>query len=280
MNISNAQFLPATLIVNFYKLWHGSFNLKGAGYLLRLFANKATTLQSYPLILPKGQILRLDFRDVSASYWINHTLGDTFEEMGLFRAITQRLNANDVVWDIGANCGLFSYLLAVHGTFKKLYFFEPNKNVFDIAQAALQPWANIKGYNLALSDKNGKAILRVPCEGSTNATLEQKTDADFSVKEIETIRGDDLINNGMCEPPNVIKIDTEGHELSVIRGFSGVIERYQPSIYFENLSLADDAIFETKPVNYSLSTVSDQDGSLVTGLDRSVGHNCVYSANK
>jgi len=44
---------------------------------------------------------------------------------------------------------------------------------------------------------------------------------------------DKLVASGKCLPPDVLKIDTEGHEYEVLKGAEQVLQKYKPKIYYE-----------------------------------------------
>jgi hypothetical protein len=76
---SSSQLSPHMIdhaTIAFYRIWHGTLHLKGAGALLTRMASFSKGLQHYHLKLPEDNSIELDFRDVSAMYWLNHLLGD------------------------------------------------------------------------------------------------------------------------------------------------------------------------------------------------------------
>jgi len=264
----------ATFLVEFYKFWHGFLHFKGAGFLLGVFARSVQGLQSYSLSLPQRHSLTLDFRDISAIYWLNCLLQDPFEEAGLLAAILDHTTEETVIWDCGANCGVLSYLLARRSNAKEIVFFEPNPSMFALAKAATAPFKNVRGFEIALSDKPGRASLIIPIGGSTTATMEAtRTKRSGDAISIRCETGDNLVRSKTLEVPQVIKIDTEGHELAVIRGLQHVITYHSPEIFFEHVSLSDEEVVGIVPPGYEIYTVGDQDGSLSKGFDRSKGHN-------
>lgn len=206
---------------------------------------------------------------------MNYLLGDKLEESGLVEAICRASKPGDVIWDIGANCGLFSYLLARRLPSCRIVFFEPNPVVYDIACSALQPFPKVTARNVGLSSRHTKnAFLAVPLGGSTVATLQPKTLSQGGLAlEVSLDYGDRLIDEGDLPAPDVIKIDTEGHEAEVIVGLMGAISAKKPRVFFEHLSLSDSAIKKLVPPNYVLHSVSDRTGELTLEFDRSAGHN-------
>ena len=90
----------------------------------------------------------------------------------------------------------------------------------------------IKIHNLAISDKDGKLILNIPVNKgkieSGLASLEKiHTLCEYrtiKVKTIDSYNFDDV---------SLIKIDVEGHELSVLKGAIETVKRCKPIILVE-----------------------------------------------
>ena len=263
-----------SLAVALYRLWHGRCRLKGAGLLIKFLAPHCKSLQHFPLRLDEGQTIQLDFRDISAACWLNHTLGDSFEETGLLKAMASVINETSVVWDVGANCGKVSYLLAKETRAKEVIFFEPITSMYNMSIAANAPFTKVSGINVALSHSSGPAELLIPPGNSSMAEIKTANGSNRAKTCIIECRvGDDLVSAGIVSPPNVIKIDTEGHELKVISGLRGVLAKHRPSIFLEHLSISDSEIRDIAPDGYEVFTVCNEDGSLSKGIDRSSGHN-------
>ena len=264
----------ASLLVSFYRIWHGALKLKGAGYMLGKLAPVYGSLQSYPIRLHEGQAVALDFRDISAFCWLNYTLGEEFEETGLLKAMSSVIQPDSVVWDVGANCGKVSYLLARHTPAQKVIFFEPIKSMFEITASALSPFTNVSGHNVALSDKTTQRDLMIPHRNSTMATLDTDSPEQGGLKiRVSCVKGDDIVANRGAPAPSVIKIDTEGHEPRVFAGLADTIRIHRPSIFFEHLSVSDEEIRTLIPRDYEIFTVSSREGNLIKGFQREVGHN-------
>lgn len=274
--------LIANILVGFYCIWHGKLHLKGAGKFLRLCAKHISTLREFKLKLAENQIITVDFQDISAWYWINNKLGDSFEEHGLLRALAESCKPNDIVWDIGGNCGLFSYLLAKQKPNIKIFFFEPNPFVFRIASEALKPFQNVQGINAGLSSKSdASALLTIPPGGSACGTLENiKTQRDGPALKVRLHVGDSLVEVGAYPAPDIIKIDTEGHEIDVIKGLSKLIRTKKPKVFFEHISLTEEDIQNHLPADYTVVSISDRDGFLHSKFDRTIGHNSVLIPKK
>lgn len=265
------------MLIPFYRFWHRRLGLRGAGQVVRLFAPFLGSLQRYPLPLPEGQVLWLDFRDVSAWYWLNYVLGDDLEEVGLVEAVCRAAKPGDVIWDIGANCGLFSYLLARRLPASRIFFFEPNLSVYEIAFAALKPFRQVRGRNIGLSQsKRDHVSFTVPAGRSTVGTLAPLASGGASRRlDVALDVGDRLVEEEGLTPPDLIKIDTEGHEADVLAGLARTIAKHKPKIFFEHISLSDDEVKKLALPDYRLGSVSDRTGEITAIFDRSVGHNSV-----
>lgn len=262
------------VLVNFYRIWHGTLKKRGAGRLLSKAATNHKGLQSYRVRLPEGQFIELDFRDVSAMYWLNHTLGDRFEEWGLLTAMQRFLNQDSVIWDIGANSGLLSYHLAKEQSFSELHLFEPNPRMAKLATQALSVFPKTEVYPYGLSNREGNFTLTIPEGHTTLATLEpDATHRIGTACMIQCRVGDELVRKFNMTPPTVIKIDTEGHEPSVIAGLTKTIELHRPVIFCEHISLDVSDVLSMLPSGYRLFTVNDDTGELVEGASYGIGHN-------
>jgi hypothetical protein len=137
MNPSIFSTTFAKLLVNFYVVWHGKLHLKGAGRLISHYAPRIDALQKYPLSLPNGNTVHIDLQELSGFGWLNTSLGEPTQEEGLICAILRHLNADSVFWDVGANAGIVSYLVADRTRVREHHYFEPNPMIFPWANAAL-----------------------------------------------------------------------------------------------------------------------------------------------
>jgi FkbM family methyltransferase len=145
------------------------------------------------------------------------------------------------ILDIGSNVGLYSIYASNY--FTNVYSFEPieenYKNFISNISLSYQTYQkNINVNKIALSDVNGDCKMLFKLKHSGSSTLETReiddNDDDYTYQNIRTVKLDDFVHmNSDIQNIDFIKIDVEGHELSVIRGGLEVVNRFKPSLYIE-----------------------------------------------
>lgn len=130
-----------------------------------------------------------------------------------------------VVYDVGSNIG--THALGFASVARQVYGFEASPKHFQLLKENTKHSKNIKVSNHAVSDIKGKIFIESFDTGRPgnygSIRLSDKG------KSVNTIKLDDLD----IEPPDLIKIDVEGHEWSVLNGAQQIITRHRPLIYFE-----------------------------------------------
>ncbi len=143
--------------------------------------------------------------------------------------LSQLAPAGRLALDVGANIGLFSYVLSKLGY--RVEAFEPNPYLARLIDGL--GLEGVKVHAVAVSDKDGSAALNVPtCRGlHSRASLEKSVvnDCDSVVIEVPMVRLDDC----SLEDVGFIKIDVEGLEEKVLHGAMDLIRRDRPVILVE-----------------------------------------------
>src|SRR5271168_3396391 len=143
-----------------------------------------------------------------------------------------------VFFDVGANYGLHSLLFAMQGV--RTVSFEPNPECHDyLRQVAKMNHLNCDIQSLALGVKEDSAELLFPHGetwlGSVDVGVQGALTKQFT--SFSKIRIARTTLDGFVEKsgniPDLIKIDTEGSELNVLRGARQVLSKFHPAIVFE-----------------------------------------------
>ena len=134
-----------------------------------------------------------------------------------------------VLFDVGANTGEYTQMLAITFVDAHIYSFEPNNRTFEQLNKILLP--NIKCFNIGLGaeKKNAKIYTYADSLESQHASLYKDvfTDIHHTTQVIEIDFQLDTIDN-FCKKQAIdkidfLKIDTEGHEHEVLKGASAML---------------------------------------------------------
>ena len=178
----------------------------------------------YSLIETKHSAMSVSHKE--AMKWFEHRKAG-YEE--LISAITPYVKQDSVIFDIGANVGYFSYLLAEKIDFEgSLYLFEPLPNLANLCEETFQgaPY-EAKVFNYGLSDEDSEQDIFVASNGNLgwNTLVQSKASDDMEKIRIK------LKQFEKCEldaVPTFIKIDVEGAEYLVLRGMLDSLRKWAP----------------------------------------------------
>jgi FkbM family methyltransferase len=137
-------------------------------------------------------------------------------------AISCIRRAKAVVFDVGANVGRWSELLLQEIPGACVYMFEPSPG----CQSRIKGNPALSGVKLipaAVGDEPSTAVLHFSSETDGSASLHERGDTffkglEYSKLHVDVVTLDDVIEREGLEFVDFIKIDVEGHELSVMRG--------------------------------------------------------------
>jgi len=124
--------------------------------------------------------------------------------------------------DIGAHVGLWSMNITPY--FERVLAFEPVKEYCDIYRFNVD-MGIAEVHNVGLSNAEGKAKLRFANNGNSGRTMVLPGDGDSC--QLRTL------DSYGIEDCQLMKLDTEGHELKVLQGAEETIKRTRPVIVLE-----------------------------------------------
>lgn len=151
------------------------------------------------------------------------------------------VNKGDVVWDIGANVGVFTFAAAsIIGTKGRVLSVEPdiwlanliqkstrlreNQNLsVDVLPAAIANNCSIETFLVAARGRASNVLAKAGGRSQMGGYREKNFVPTFSLDELLKI----------SEKPNFIKIDVEGAEVSVLKGAKKILSESRPVIYCE-----------------------------------------------
>ena len=148
---------------------------------------------------------------------------------------------SNVIFDIGANTGVYSLLAKTIQPNSTVYAFEPVKRVYEklMDNIELNNFDTISE-NLAVSDNTGKAIIYdKDAEHTLSVTINKdlSDNKEDSIRvEIDTVRLDEYIESKGINHIDLLKIDVETHEPEVLMGFGEYLTKFEPTLIIEILN--------------------------------------------
>jgi FkbM family methyltransferase len=160
-----------------------------------------------------------------------------------FLKLFDYLKTDGLILDIGANIGVMTTSFAKRKRNSTVYAFEPIPVNFLILKRIVDFFklSNVRVFNFALSNVNGKTKMIMPIiESARKHGLSRIPEVeDYAYEncdefDVVTKQLDD-ISEIRDTTANIIaiKIDVEGHELSVLKGATETIKKHRPIIYCE-----------------------------------------------
>ncbi|HRQ76462.1 MAG TPA: FkbM family methyltransferase [Phycisphaerales bacterium] len=160
-------------------------------------------------------------------------------------AFGRLVKPGDVVYDVGANIGLYVRVVCDLFKARRVIAFEPMTENYDllienIALGDIQ--GKVQPLRLALSDVEGEDRLQIDDVSSGSAVLDSVSGGQPSAgrlhaglppatEPVRIVPLDVLIAQDRLDPPDVIKIDTEGAEIKVLAGARQTLRQHKPRLY-------------------------------------------------
>ena len=165
---------------------------------------------------------------VPIRHWYGLVRRQSEAEMALLSSLVRR---GSRVVDIGGNRGAYAYRLWKLGA--SIDVFEPNPECASILQSWAKSVARVTVHAVALSAGNGSTMLHVPID-------DHGVEHDASAS-VEPVAGGKYRNVEVALRPldsfgldfDFVKIDTEGHEMSVLGGATATLKASRPAILIE-----------------------------------------------
>jgi FkbM family methyltransferase len=217
--------------------------LAHVGYLLKLkkfrtqFAEANAKVPDSTIVLSAGcRILIPPDAEVRNAFehfgWKDPEMVDEF--IGFMKLAS---NAR-ILWDVGALFGLFSLAFTLGDTERRALAFEPNPSSRTKLEECLElnPTAKVQVFDCAVGLPDTvvefergfhyTAITESPAQPGEKGSAQRDTVA------IKTMSIDELIERKF-DPPDIIKIDVEGHELDVLLGARKLLFVRKPLLSIE-----------------------------------------------
>ncbi len=144
------------------------------------------------------------------------------------------LHEGMVVYDIGANIGYYALQEAsIVGDIGCVYAIEPIPSNLKLLESNiyLNGYKNIKTYNLAVGDKDYKGFIKVSGMSNLSTMIDKSGYRQYKERlPVKVVSVDSFMKDKRL--PDVIRMDTEGYEVNIIKGMTELFESKRPLILF------------------------------------------------
>ena len=175
-----------------------------------------------------GFSLKLDLSDM-VQWYVYWGLRDPSHE-----ALISICRPGDIVLDVGANIGLTALRMSAAVGYGRVYAFEPDPENYSelLSHVHTNHVRNITALQYALGTGEGTGSLRRPAPGNRGCNWVDTVEVE-GPNEVRIATVDDFCEGEGLSRIDLIKIDTEGAELAVLRGARMAIDRWKPRLFLE-----------------------------------------------
>lgn len=130
--------------------------------------------------------------------------------------------AFEIILDVGANIGQSAVSYALHAPEAAIHSFEPIAATFGKLQANTASYPNVTAHNLALGER--PETLRALADGvSVRNRIVSEEAAGAAYQDVQVTSGNAFCAERGISRVSFLKIDTEGHDMAVLRGFGDAL---------------------------------------------------------
>lgn len=248
-------------------------------HYIQYFFNKLTGARTRLDLELAGQSVALSVtarREIRRAHAVHH-------EIDFIERMCSVLRAGDTVFDIGANIGVITVLLAKqdNGSVRKIYSFEPEpKNYRQLAGnvSINQLQQTVSTHCIALGSTEGEVALHIRGDAGEgrHSISEAKGSTDSITVPLKTCTGF-AAETGSA--PDLIKIDVEGAEGQVLAGMTELLQSSPPrDIFLEIHSKGDgDKMPDGRTIH---QWFLDNDYQMIWNVERRSGEHRQYRSNR
>lgn len=195
-------------------------------------------------------------------------------DRGVTSILKKVLKPGMVVIDVGAHVGYFarqaSKLVGPNG---KVYAFEPNNDNFSRLEKNSKYFKNITVIPFAVSDTEGEMEFFDSTIGSGRHSLISSRGEHAPARKVKVVTLDSYIKD---EKVDLVKIDVEGAEISVLKGMDSIIKNnpkisiiieYYPALFLAQGLSNSSLLEELSGRGFLLYPIDDKNGRIEKPID-------------
>ena len=159
----------------------------------------------------------------------------------ILKFLKKNLNSLDIFFDVGSHRGTYTDLILNNYNVKKIFMFEPQKNIFNFIKYKYKNIRKIRLFNTAVSNNESVKNIYINQHDLTSSLTKLNKKNSYlnykaflfgstmdkmisKIQKIKTVKLKNIIAKNNIKKIDLIKIDTEGHELQVILGIGKYIK--------------------------------------------------------
>ena len=152
-------------------------------------------------------LIHSDPREITYGPWYTMRYKNEYE--GLLD-----VNENDVVYDLGANVGVFTKHILNQSPVKEIYIFEPTKRLIPYLEKTFLGLENVRIFEKGISGENKECVFHLFANSVSNTLLDfnGKNETYEGYEIVECINLEDFIKQNNLLSPTIIKMDIESSE--------------------------------------------------------------------
>lgn len=184
--------------------------------------------RSKPFLIRSHRMWLTNSGSPSLAYTLSMVMGRY--DQGTTRLVERLLKPGMTVIDVGAHVGYFALEFArLVGAEGKVYAFEPDSSNLELLMKniSLNTYGNISTHKQALAEHSGWARLFLNSKGSDRHSLlvdKEQPPQNQNTTEVETLSLDEFLEELDWPTIDLLKIDAEGAEYSIIKGMRRSLE--------------------------------------------------------
>lgn len=189
-----------------------------------------------------GYTIKCDLREVLQRQF--YFFGTYFVEEEILAQWDRLARTSNVIFDIGANAGIYSLAAAAVNPQIQVHAFEPTPEIArglreTIAANGLA--SNILVHELAVSERSGTAaLMRYRGGDDTNGGMNFIVEwTDAGTESVGTVSIDEFCEAQAIDRIDLLKMDIQGHEASALRGAGRMLSEGRVGTIFLELNWAE-----------------------------------------
>lgn len=163
-------------------------------------------------------------------FWYGHY------EKAAIQTLCMLTEEKHIVFDIGANIGYYTVVLAQKASDGALYAFEPVSSTRSQLEdnISLNSLNNVSVYPFCVSNQNTSSVIYISNDSNVGmSSLKEPENFSGKTESVQTISFDTWLETQEISSVDIIKIDIEGAEVLALEGMQQSLSKFRPVILIE-----------------------------------------------